>query len=138
MCGDLSCYRVFYFFLTPSFILLGASAKFRCLRKLSHPSLLGRQVKTVIFISKITITTKSPILHFAPMRTYNNPHFPKNTKITVIWHAITICIYPGGLYLPKIIVWARDAHDIVTESQVSVQEVHRFGHSGFVSRNWFK
>jgi hypothetical protein len=94
-------------------------------------------VKTVIFISKITTTTKSPILHFAPMRTYNNPHFPKKSKSTVIWHVATICIYLGGLCSPKIIVWARDAHDIATESQVTVQ-VYRFGHSGFASGNWFK
>ena len=49
---NLSHYWVFHWFLTPSFVLLGASAKSRRLRKLSHPSLLGRQVKTVMFISK--------------------------------------------------------------------------------------
>ena len=38
------------------FVLLGASAKSRCLGKLLHPSLLSRQVKMVIFISIISIT----------------------------------------------------------------------------------
>ena len=57
MCHDLLCYRVFCCFLTSSFVLLGASGKLRCLGKLSHPSSLSRQVKTVIFISKITIIT---------------------------------------------------------------------------------
>ena len=57
MCRDLSCYRVFHYLLTPSFVLLGASANYRYLGKLSHPSLLSRQVKTVIFISKNTIIT---------------------------------------------------------------------------------
>ena len=73
---NLSCYRVFHSFLTPSFVLLGASAKSRRLGKLSHASLLSRQVKTVIFISKITITIKSPILHFGPMRTHTLSHTP--------------------------------------------------------------
>ena len=68
MCHDLLWYWMFHCFLTPSLVLLGASAKFRCSRKLPRPSLLGRQVKTVIFISKIAITTKSPILHFVPMQ----------------------------------------------------------------------
>ena len=80
MCCDVSCYRVFRCFLTPSFVLLGASAKFRCLGKLSHPSSLSRQVKTVIFISKITITTTSPILHFAPMRILSAPYCPKREQ----------------------------------------------------------
>merc|ERR1711966_218615 len=71
ICCNLSCYRVFHCPLTPSFVLLGASAKSRCFRKLSHPSSLSREAKTVIFISKITITKSSPILHFASMRTYN-------------------------------------------------------------------
>ena len=70
---DVSCYRVFHCFLTPSFVLLGASAKSRCLGKLSHPALLSRQVKTVIFICKITITIKSPILPFDLMRTHKPP-----------------------------------------------------------------
>ena len=48
---------MFNYFLTTSFVLFGASAKFRYLGKLSHLSLLSRQVKTVIFISKITIIT---------------------------------------------------------------------------------
>ena len=55
MCCDLSCYRVLHRFLTPSFVLLGASAKYRCLGKLSHPSLLSRKVKTVIIIAKVTL-----------------------------------------------------------------------------------
>ena len=55
MRDDLSCYWILSCFLNPSFILLGASSKFRCLTKLSHPSLLSKQAKTVIFISKITI-----------------------------------------------------------------------------------
>ena len=80
-CG-FSCYRVFYCFLTPSFVLLGASAKSRCLGKLSHPALLSRQVKTVIFIYKITITTvKSPILHFDLMRTHKPPIVQKRAKL---------------------------------------------------------
>ena len=53
---DSSCLRAFHGFLTPSFVLSGNSAKSRCLGKLSHPSSLIRQVKTVIFISKITIS----------------------------------------------------------------------------------
>ena len=48
-------YRVFHYLSTPSFVLLGTSANYRYLGKLSHPSLLNRQVKTVILISKITI-----------------------------------------------------------------------------------
>ena len=35
---DLSCYQMIQCFLTPSFVLLGASAKSRCFRKPSHPS----------------------------------------------------------------------------------------------------
>ena len=80
MCSDLSCNRVFRCFSTPPFVLLGASAKFRCLGKLSHPSSLSSRVKTLIFISKITITTTSPILHFAPMRTLNTPYFSKKEQ----------------------------------------------------------
>ena len=45
------------YLLTPSFILLGASANYRYSGKLLHPSKLSRQTKTVIFISKITMTT---------------------------------------------------------------------------------
>ena len=60
---DVSCYWVFCCFLPPSFDLLGASVKYRCLVKLSRPTLLSRQAKMVIFISKITKTIKSPILH---------------------------------------------------------------------------
>ena len=41
ICCDLSWYRVFHCFLTPSFVLLGASAKSRCLGKLSHPHRLA-------------------------------------------------------------------------------------------------
>ena len=76
----LSWYWVFHCSLTPLFVLSGASAKSRCLGKLSHPSLLSRQVKTVIFISKITIPTKSPILLFVPMRTHNTPCCPKKEQ----------------------------------------------------------
>ena len=71
---NLSCYRVCHCFLTPSFVLLGASAKSRCSGKLSHPSLLSRQVKTVIFIFKITITTKSPILDVSSISYYRVFH----------------------------------------------------------------
>ena len=78
---DLSCYRVFHCFLTPSFVLLGASAKSRCLGKLSHAALLSRQVKTVIFIYKITTTIKSPILHFDLMRTHKPPIVQKRAKL---------------------------------------------------------
>ena len=83
MCCDLSCCRVFHCFLTPSFVFSGASAKSRCLGKLSHPSSLSRQVKTLIFICKITITKTSLILHFArmPMRIYNIPYCPKRAKL---------------------------------------------------------
>ena len=80
MCHDLSGYWELCCFSTPSFVLLGASTKSRCLGKLSHPSLLSRQVKTVIFIFKVTITAKSPILHFAPMRTHNIPYCPKQEQ----------------------------------------------------------
>ena len=93
MCHDLSCYWVFCCFLTPAFVLLGASAKSRYLGKLSHPSLLSRQVKTVIFIFKITIPTKSLILHFSSMRTHNIPYCPKKKQVTAIWHVTTICIH---------------------------------------------
>ena len=78
---DVLCYRVFHCFLTPSFVLLGASAKSRCLGKLSHPALLSRQVKTVIFIYKITITVKSSILHFDLMRTHKPPIVQKRAKL---------------------------------------------------------
>ena len=81
MCCDLSCYQVFRCFLTPSFILLGASAKSRCFGMLWHSSSLSRQAKTVIFISKITITKAYPSLHFAPMRTYNILYGPKREKL---------------------------------------------------------
>ena len=75
-------YVVFYCFLTPVFVLLGASTKSRCLGKLPHPSLLSRQVKMVIFIYKITMTTKSPILHSAaPVRTRNTPIAQKSAKL---------------------------------------------------------
>ena len=57
MCHNLSWYWVLCCFLTPLFVLLGANVKSRCLGKLSHPSLLSRQAQTVIFISKIAITT---------------------------------------------------------------------------------
>ena len=50
---DLLSYRVFYCALTPSFILLDASAKSRCLGKLSLPPSLSRQVKTVILSQKL-------------------------------------------------------------------------------------
>ena len=50
---DLSRYSVSYCFLTPSFVLLGNSAKSRCLIKLPRLSLLSRQVKTACFIFKI-------------------------------------------------------------------------------------
>ena len=74
MCGNLSCYQVFRCFLTPIFVLLDASAKFRCLGKLSHLSLLGWHVKRVIlYPTLLYLTTKSPILHVVPMRTHNNP-----------------------------------------------------------------
>ena len=66
MCHKLSWYRVFHYFLTPSFVLLGASAKSRCLGKLSHPSVTGRQMKTMIFISKMSLTTKSQFLMLPP------------------------------------------------------------------------
>ena len=45
-------------FINPFICFLGASAKStRCLGKLSRPSPLTRQVKTVIFISEVTIIT---------------------------------------------------------------------------------
>ena len=44
---------MFHCFLTLSFVLLGASVKSRCLKKLLHPTLLSSQVKTVIYIYKI-------------------------------------------------------------------------------------
>ena len=80
MCCDLSSYRVFHCFLTPSFVLLGVSVKSRCFGMLSHSSSLSRQAKTVIFISKNTIITKSPIFHFAPMWTYNIPDCRKKEQ----------------------------------------------------------
>ena len=49
---DLSCYLMCPRFLSPSFVLLGASAKSWCVWKISHPSLPSKQVKTAIFISK--------------------------------------------------------------------------------------
>jgi len=80
MSRDVSCYWMFHCSLTPPFVLLGASAKSRCLGKLSYPSLLIRQVKTEIFISKIATTIKSPILHFAPMWTHSTPHCPNKDQ----------------------------------------------------------
>ena len=77
---NLSCYWAFNCFLTPSLVLLGVSAKSRCLGKLSHPSLLNRQAQTVVFFSKIAVTIKSPILHFAPTWTHNTPHCPKKEQ----------------------------------------------------------
>ena len=38
------------FLFSPSFILFGANTKSRCWWKLVHPSLLSRQVQTVIFL----------------------------------------------------------------------------------------
>ena len=58
---DLSHYWVFYCFSTPSFVLLGSSAKSRCLGHLWHPSLLNRQVQAVMFFFKITIPTVTGI-----------------------------------------------------------------------------
>ena len=80
ICCDLSCYQVLHCVFPPSFVLLGAIAKSMCLGKLSHSSSLSRQAKTVIFISKNTIITKSPIFHFAPMWTYNIPDCPKKEQ----------------------------------------------------------
>ena len=76
--------------------------------------------KTVILISKITITTKPSIPHFAPMRTHNTTRCPKKSKITIV-HAMTIHIHSGDFCWQQIVVWAHDAHDIVTEPQVNVQ-----------------
>ena len=46
-------YWAFHCLLIPSFVLLGTSAKSRCLEKLSHPSLASRQVKRVRFSPKL-------------------------------------------------------------------------------------
>ena len=80
MCRNLSCLRMFHWLLTPLFVLLDASVKSMCFGKLSHPWVPSRQVKTVIFISKITITTISPILNFAPMGTHSTLHCPKKEQ----------------------------------------------------------
>ena len=45
----LSRYWVFHCVLTPSFVLLGASAKSWCFGKIFHPSLPSKQVKAVSF-----------------------------------------------------------------------------------------
>ena len=50
----LSWCRMFHCFSSPSLILLDDSAKSVCSGKLSHLSLLSRQVKTVILFSKMT------------------------------------------------------------------------------------
>ena len=55
MWRNVSRCLVYQCFLTPSFVLFGAIAKSRNFGKLSHPSLLGRRLKTLIFISKIAI-----------------------------------------------------------------------------------
>ena len=116
--------------------MFGASAKSRSLRKLSHPSLCTRRQASENrdFCLKTAITKTSPILYFAPMRTHNTPHCQKNEQNYVA----TLCIHPDGLCQPQTVVGARGAPDIVTEPQVTIQEVYRFGHSDFVSRNWFK
>ena len=63
-----------------SFVSLGVSVKSRCFGMLSHSSSLSRQAKTVIFISKITISKTYPILHFESMRTYNILYCPKKER----------------------------------------------------------
>ena len=67
-------------YVTPLFVLLGASVKSRYLWKPSHPLLLSRQVQMVIFISKITFTTKSSSRCIAPMRSHNTLHCPKEEQ----------------------------------------------------------
>ena len=53
--SNLSCYWMFRCFLTILFVLSGASSKSRCLAKLSHPSSLSRQAKTVILSPKLLL-----------------------------------------------------------------------------------
>ena len=89
MCRDLSCFWVFHCFLTPLFVLLGVNSKFKCLEELSHPLLLCRRVKTVIFISKITTTTKFPILYFASVGPHNTPCCQKRVKLLLFGISIT-------------------------------------------------
>ena len=84
-----------------------------------------------------TVTTKSPILHFVTCGP-TTPHFTKKDKNTVIWHVTPFTSIPVAAVDHKSsLVWARGAHDIATESHVTVQ-MYRFVHSDFVSRNWFK
>ena len=74
---------VFHCFLHNPFICLVATSREVLESKTqSHPSLLSRQVKTLIFYLKNyhIITIKSPILHFAPMRSHNTPYCPEKGK----------------------------------------------------------
>ena len=132
-----TCFRAFHCFLTPSFVLLGVSAKSRCSGKLSQPSSLSRQAKTVIFISKITMATKSPILHFASMRTYNILYCPKEReKLLSFGMSQPFLSIPeaSGNQNCRLARRCILMYDIATECQITVQ-VNRFGHSVFVFRN---
>ena len=68
------------FCCVPAFVLLGASAKSRCFKKLPHPSLPSRQVQILFFFSKIAITTKSSFFHGVPIWTQNIPWCPKQEQ----------------------------------------------------------
>ena len=56
MCRNLTHYWVFHCFWAPLIVVLGDGDKFKCLGNLSHPPVLSRQAKKVIFFSKITTT----------------------------------------------------------------------------------
>ena len=72
----------------------------------------------VIFISKITITTTSPILHFAPMRTHSTPHSPKKAKLLSFGVSQPFVSIPVFFVNKK---FCRGVNYTATEPQVTVQ-----------------
>ena len=83
-------------------------------------------MKTVIFISKIAITTTSPILHFVPMRTYictTSPIAPKRAEILLFgtpqpFISIPVVFNHKLLFGPAVHIC-----NIAIESQVTVLSV---------------
>ena len=83
--------------LNPSICFVGCQCQVYVLRKAIAPLGTQQASETVIFIFKITITTKSPILNIAPMGTHSTLHCPKKSKITAIWHITTTFVHLVGL-----------------------------------------
>ena len=65
------------------------------------------------------MTTNSPILHVAPIRTHNTP-IVKKSQITVIYHLITIRMHPGDFCQLQIVVWVRMADSSIIGGAVHV------------------